>query len=219
MKLKFTVSTIIAAVCFAAFSPANVFAQESNNEKEIKVGSHVLKQQGESPYSYNNELYTYEKIWEAPNASKEDIYKRVKKWLSNPTGANAFDIVPDEESKDFIGAGIEIPLSDNEAAGLKNQRVTCKFSFSFKDGKMRLQVSDFMYLADYDYGYSSSVAYTANGSTTHSQLDAGAYKMKLHSLKPLTKAAMNNIYKQFDESYLVVIRAMKKAVLTADSNW
>jgi len=221
MQLKLTIASILTFAGIVTINPNPCRAQETTNqeaEREIKIGSHVLKQKGESAYSYDNDVYFYEKVWEAPNATKEEIYKRVKKWLANPTGATASDIVTDEDNKEFVTAGIEITLG-NDLGGIKNQHITCKFRFSFKDGKVRLQATDFMYFAEYNYGYSSSVSYNANGSTTHSDLNTGDYKMKLHSLRPLSKGTMRNIYQQFDDAYLVVIRAMKKAILSADNNW
>ena len=207
-----------------ATNPAITFAQNksepSETQKEISIGSHVLKQKGDDEYSYKNEEYYYEKVWEVAGASKDELYKRVKSWLGNVADAEISRTNYDEEGKNSITVMMDIKLNDKNNGNLSRQHVTFRWLFSFKDGKIRLQGSNYRYTADYDYGIQNRQVATSYGFRNESYRNAGEYDKQFQDLRPLFKGAMRGIYEDFDAQYLKVVRDMKKNVLSdANSNW
>ncbi|XZF14380.1 DUF4468 domain-containing protein [Chitinophagaceae bacterium MMS25-I14] len=221
--MKKKLPLILAAFCAGVVFTSPVSAQEKNtaayqSAENITIGSKVLKQKGESEYAYNNEPYFYEKVWEVPNTVKAEIFNRAKRWISHPVQASVRDLDMDETDNNSIIAVVTLELKD--IYGIKDQKVKFKMAFAFKDNKLRLQVSDFLYTAYYDYGVSSSSGYLGNTHYTDVKNNSGEYKMQFNNLRPITKKTMKAIYEDFDAAYLVLIRSMKKAVISnGDNNW
>ena len=210
----------LALSAVPTLSAAQEKTEEEAQAREINIGSHVLKQKGDNEYSYKNEEYYYEKVWEVAGASKDEIYKRVKSWLANLTEAEVSKVNFDEADHNSIGATLDILLSDKINTNIADQRVSFRWQFSFKDGKLRLQGSNYKYAADYDFGTKSRSVSTSYGFTNESYRDVGTYNKPFHDLRPLFKGAMRAAYEDFDAQYLKIVRGMKKMVLSdANNNW
>jgi len=176
-------------------------APEKNEQpdKVITVGSHVLKQDGTDEYAYNNGPYHYEKVWEVPGVSKDELYGRAKKWVLSNLKAGDQNQLDDKDKNEIHTATLLFITQD--IGGMRDQKLSFKLNFYFKEGKYRLEVGNFVY-----------TGMAANPRNTPLN--------NLNTPKYLTKKEQNKIYDAFDAIYLTLIRSLKEAMKKGDSsNW
>lgn len=169
--------------------PVFTFAQEKNetteSNRDIRFGSHVLEQKGDEDYCYKNEAYFYEKVWAITGASKDALYKRVRKWLESYTGAEISRINYDDSDKNAISSLIIMSIKNKKRNNMVHEEVVFRFACSSKEGKLRVQGSEYRYKGGYDNGMQPRTVATGRGNRIEYHRDANEYDFPLHDLRPL----------------------------------
>lgn len=180
MTLKFLplfllITTFAIVPCFAQSSA--VLTHSNNNEEH-------------SPFSYEQKV-------DAPGTEKAVLYDRVKKWIIGNLKASQESLFFDDAEKGSITANTAIPLKDN--LRLSSQRVEFKLSISFKNDKMRIQATDFVYRSIYP---------------------GTIYQKPFEDLHPFAKGLKRSIYEEFDGKFNALIKALTATALdTKEDNW
>jgi len=152
-------------------------------QSEVKMGSHVLHQEGTNENSYKNGPYDYEKVEDINGVSKTDMFNRIKSWVASSVKVSN-DNVTYDQSNDMIALNTGVPIKDF-GFDITRQVVSFKLVFNFKDGKMRVKASDITY-----YGLDGTGA---------------VFQKQFNDLRPIRKKLQHQIYEQFDANFQALV--------------
>jgi hypothetical protein len=178
--------------------PLRSYAQNTaESNKPIEIGSHILQQEGNDTHSFKNGPYSYQNVLDFPGLSKEILFEKTKGWAVK-TLKTAPETIFFDENKNSISVNAGFLFPDMSNTG--KQIVEFKMILSFKENKIRIQLSDFEY-----HGYQ--------------QQTYNPIQMQFHKLKPLGKKHMQRLYDQFDEQLTSMQQSLIKAIKTTNDNW
>ncbi len=143
----------------------------------------------------------YEKVVAVSNAKKEDLYAKVKAWVVENVKTVDNNILFDDKNFETIITTPTIALENLKNSHVVNQKVNFKLKIQFKDGKMKVTATSFIY-------YGEDVQYRV-------------FNMPLEDLK-ITRIIPNPVKKiedLFDESFQGFMTALEKSTTAGSSNW
>lgn len=130
---------------------------------------------------------------------KEELYNRIKQWVTTNLKTADNNIYFDDTEKKSIATSAAFLIADNGAA--LGQFVDFKINFGMKDGRMRIQASGFTYHGD-------------GGAGGRIRFD------KPFNTLPYIKKINRKICEDFDKKFSAMIASIEKAAQTsADAGW
>jgi len=144
--------------------------------------------------------FTFEKIIDLPAVSKEQAYDRIKQWIITNLKTADNNIAFDDKEKNNISTATGLLLGKIPNAWLTNA-VEFKISFSFKDNKMKINASQFV--------FEGQVQDEQNTTCEFDQIKGPLYP----------KGIRKTIYKKFDEKFAALIASAEAAAAKKDDKW
>ena len=140
--------------------------------------------------------FTFEKVIEIPNVSKVELYNRVKLWVTGNLKTVDNNISFDDQKKENISTSTAMPLKKNKWQYEADPYINFKITFAFKDGKLKVNASDFIY---HYYTYFAPFD-------------------KLSKAVGVEKKFQPDTYEDFDIKFSALITSLQKAA-EKNGNW
>jgi hypothetical protein len=170
---------------------------QNTSSPQIELGSKALYQEGSKKYSYDNGTYSYENVIDVTGTGKAALYDNAKKWIIANLKTPKESLFFDEDNKTSITANTAIRLKDQ--FGVTNQLVDFKLTINFKDDKVRIIASDFVY---------------------HGLYPGNLFQKSFNDLRPFSKKVMRTIYEEFDTQFEAMTTGLINGIKNKQSdNW
>ena len=166
------------------------FTSIAQDEKEPPVT--LIKTEGSG--------FTYEKVIDLPSVSKGEAYDRIKQWVASNLKTVDNNILFDDKDKNQIATSTNLLLG-KVLSDITLNVVEFKISFSFKDNKMKISASQFMYSGHDERGNSAICEFD-----------------KIKGIDYGNKAR-RIIYEKFDEKFKALIDSAEAAAMKKDDKW
>jgi hypothetical protein len=143
----------------------------------------------------------YEKVVEVNNVSKEELYKRVKAWVMDNVKTIDNNIQYDDKGSETIITTPTIALENLKNNHVVNQKVNFKLKILFKDNKMKITASSFIYYGE---------------DVQHRVFNTPLEDLKITRIIP---SPVKKIQELFDDTFGGFVADLSKSAAASSGSW